>query len=152
MIYDSIANLKNYATVVPMMDDVLAFLAANDIAALKPGRIEIVPDKLFANVDEYDTTDNDVDNFELHRQFIDIQVVADGDGEDCAVPVPGAKLETTKEYRPDVMFVHSCDFVKIRLAKGNFAVFFPYVDPHHPAVASGNPAHVKKVIFKILTE
>lgn len=152
MIYDSIANLKNYAAVVPMMDKVLEFLGANDIAGLAPGRIEIVPGRLFANVDEYDTTDNDVDNFELHRSFVDIQVVADGEGEDCTVPVPGSELATTKEYKPDVMFVHADAYSKFRLSKGNFAVFFPYVDPHHPAVASGRPSHIKKVIFKILAE
>ena len=88
MIYDTIENLAQYAPLLPGLEKAAAFLARKDLAQLPDGRVEIDGDRVFANLQTYDTKAIDMRGFEAHRAYADVQVVLGGEGELCGVAVP----------------------------------------------------------------
>jgi YhcH/YjgK/YiaL family protein len=56
----------------------LAFLAQNDFQDFAPGKIDLIPDKLFCLLQEMDSVPFAEARPESHRQFIDIQYLISG--------------------------------------------------------------------------
>ena len=73
MIYDTIENLAQYAPLLPGLEKAAAFLARKDLAQLPDGRVEIDGDRVFANLQTYDTKAIDMRGFEANRAYADVQ-------------------------------------------------------------------------------
>ena len=150
MIYDAIENLAQYAPLLPGLEKAVAFVSRKDLPQLPDGRVEIDGDRVFANVQTYDTKAIDMRGFEAHRKYADIQIVIGGEGELCGVALPTEEqtIVTPYDEAKDVLFCAPplCEW--FRLTPGFFAIFLPQ-DAHEPGRQLGEVANVRKCVVKI---
>lgn len=78
MILDSLKNKERYASLHPRFKTVFDFIDTHDIAAMECGRHDIDGDDVFVNVQELDLRDRSQARLELHRKYIDIQLLLRG--------------------------------------------------------------------------
>jgi YhcH/YjgK/YiaL family protein len=62
----------------PVFRRALAFIAQNDFQDFAPGKIDMIPGKLFCLLQEMDSVPFSEARPESHRQFIDIQYLISG--------------------------------------------------------------------------
>ena len=150
MIYDTLENLAQYASLLLGLEKVVDFLSRPDLAQLPDSRAEIDGDRVFANVQTYATKPIDMRGFEAHRKYADVQVVIGGEGELCGVAVPTEEQDVVTPYdeAKDVLFCAPplCEW--FRLTPGFFALFLPQ-DAHEPGRQLGEVATVRKCVVKI---
>ena len=147
MILDSLKNKAQYAALHPRFQTVFDFIDNNDVAALPCGRHDIDGDNIFVVVQELDLRDEKEARLELHRKYIDIQLLLDGPAEvfgwsekkDCLTP------EADFDEAKDVQFFTDTPQCFYSVGEGQFSILFPE-DGHAPMLGEG---HVKKCIFKI---
>ena len=102
MIFDNIKNIDKY----PQIPQVARDFIKNLVVDVALGRHEISQD-IYANVDEYFTKPIEKGRLEAHKNYIDIQLLLDGQEELDYTSVEG--LEVSEEYdeKRDVMFFKS---------------------------------------------
>ena len=95
MIFDSMNNFMQYGKLAPAAwEKILKFLA--DCTEKSPaGRYEIDGDRIYASIQGYETHAPDPDKLEIHRKYVDIQLLLAGKEsilcrpvDDLAVTVP----------------------------------------------------------------
>jgi biofilm protein TabA len=87
--------------------------------------------------------------FESHKQYIDVQVVIEG--EEFIEVADIAKLSVKEDKTPakDVIIYEMADYATaLRLSAGEATVLFP-VDGHMPTIAIKAPALVRKIVVKV---
>ena len=147
MILDSLKNAARYEALHPRFKTVFDYINSHDLAAMECGRHDIDGDNIFVVVQEWDLRPTSEARLELHRKYIDIQVVLDGANElfgwsekkDCLKP------EAEFDEQKDVQFFTDVPQCFYSVAKGQFSILYPE-DGHAPMLGEG---HVKKCIFKI---
>lgn len=130
----------------------LEFLRTTDFSEMKPGKIDIDGERIFAEVQEYTTMPETDCRFETHRRYYDIQYVAEG--EEYFGYIPLAKLEPDTGYDAsrDLEFYKEPENPgKIHLRAGDFAIVSPE-DGHKPRCIGDKPCKVKKIVVKVLVE
>ena len=148
MILDSLKNAALYAEMHPRFKTVFDYIASHDLAAMECGRHDIDGDNIFVVVQEWDLRPTNEARLELHRKYIDIQLVLDGADEvfgwsekkDCLKP------EAEFDEQKDVQFFTDEPQCFYSVGEGQFSILYPE-DGHAPMLGEG---HVKKCIFKIL--
>ena len=109
MILDALKNAAQYTALHPGFKTVFDYIASHDLATMECGRYDIDGDNIFVVVQEWDLRPTSEARLELHRKYIDIQVVLDGDDEvfgwsekkDCLKP------EAEFDEQKDVQFFTS---------------------------------------------
>ena len=147
MILDSLKNKAQYAALHPRFQQVFDFIDNNDVASLPCGRHDIDGDNIYVVVQEWDLRELKEARLELHRKYIDIQVLLSGPNEvfgwsekkDCLTP------EADFDEAKDVQFFTDTPQCFYSVGEGQFSILFPE-DGHAPMLGEG---HVKKCIFKI---
>lgn len=147
MILDSLKNKAQYASLHPRFQQVFDFIDSTDVASLPCGRHDIDGDNIFVSVQELDLHEVSQARLELHRKYIDIQLLLDGPAEvfgwsekkDCLTP------ETAFDEAKDIQLFTDIPQCFYTVAKGQFSILFPE-DGHAPMLGEG---HVKKCIFKV---
>ena len=129
------------------MAKAFAFLAKNDLDALKNGRVEIDGDKVFALVQSYDSKPADKGMWEAHRKYADIQVVVSGTEQIGYAEIDSLTADPHIEEKDFTKLTGEGGFC--RMSAGMFMVLYPQ-DAHMPGMAVGKPAPVKKIVMKIL--
>ena len=127
---------------------VARFLLDADLSALPLGRNEI-GEGAFANVQEYET--RLTSKYELHRRYIDVQLLSRGQELVYVAPKEDA-------CDPQGDFDEKNDFVLYATAKGetpivvstkSYLILYP-TDAHMPCMAmDGRPQPVRKIVVKI---
>lgn len=148
MILDSLKNAAQYYSLHPRFKTVFDYIASHDLVAMECGRHDIDGDNIFVNIQELDLKDTKAARLELHRKYIDIQLLLDGSDEvfgwsekpDCLKP------EAEFDVEKDVQFFTDVPQCFYSVKKGQFSILYPE-DGHAPMLGEG---HVKKCIFKIL--
>lgn len=148
MILDSLKNKEQYVSLHPRFKQVFDFIDNTDVAALECGRHDIDGDNIFVNVQELDLKARSEARLELHRKYIDIQLLLKGPAEefgwsekkDCLKP------EADFDEQKDVQFFTDEPQCFYSVGEGQFSILYPE-DGHAPMLGEG---HVKKCIFKIL--
>lgn len=85
---------------------------------------------------------------EYHHQWADIQIVLAGEEHIYAGALPAVR-PWDEERKPDLFIASAAGHsVRIHLAAGDFAVFFPG-EPHQALCAAEAPMTVRKAVFKI---
>ena len=108
--------------------------------------------KMYANVMTYTTKERPVEFLEIHKEYVDLQVVIDGCEALCACEK--SNLDTHTEYiaEEDYAFLHPSErkpLSRLELVPGNFALFFPqdaHIDQREGTKGS---MQIKKVVVKI---
>lgn len=146
MIKDKLEYSETYYKISDNIKIGFEWLKSQDTDNLEDGRYQIVGDKVYANVQTYETKDNA--DYEAHKKYIDIQYVVKGneligvcDVNDCV---------TCKEYdeEKDIEFLKCKKDDKYQhLEEGEFLVLFP-TDAHKPSISPKNKTEVKKIVVK----
>lgn len=111
---------------------------------------ELRGERMFVNVQAYDTEPREKCRFESHRRYVDLQYTIRGEeGIDYR---NAGELDEDGGYEPgrDLQFYRGADpACTVTVAGEGFCVFFPE-DAHRPKVAvGGEPAPLKKLVVKI---
>ena len=89
--------------------------------------------------------------FESHKQYVDVQVIVEGEEFIEVADVAKLSLKEDKTPAKDVIIYHMAEAgsaTALRLGAGEAAVLFP-VDGHMPTVAIKAPALVRKIVVKV---
>ena len=147
MILDSLKNKAQYASLHPRFQQVFDFIDNNDVASLPCGRHDIDGDNIFVMVQEMDLREVSQARLELHRKYIDIQLLLAGPAEvfgwsekkDCLTP------ETDFDEAKDIQLFTDIPQCFYTVAQGQFSILFPE-DGHAPGIT---PTGLKKIIIKV---
>lgn len=146
MIIDVLKNAQLYYGLNQNFSTAFKFLYENDFNKIKPGDYEIGGNKIYVKVKEYDTKTGKKDYWEAHRQYIDIQYIAEGEEYIGYSNINKMRECQYIEEKDQIVLEGQGDFFKIE--KDFFTILFPQ-DAHMPAVAMGKPLSVKKIIIKV---
>lgn len=133
----------------PVVWETVAFFLKNqDLNALPLGRNEI-GDGAFANVAEYETKRQNM--YELHRQYIDVQLLTYGCEEVFVADKEQARLPQGEfnEEGDFILYAEADNAHSVKVSPNSYQVFYPS-DAHKPCMAvDGQPQPVRKVCVKI---
>ena len=146
MIIDTIDKLSDYVELNPLFADVVAFLKANDLQTMAPGKYPIKGEDVFLNLQVAKQRTKDTAFLETHIKMIDIQIPIS-----CA----GTAGYCPREALPAFEYDAESDMTKygdtkaqdyVTLDPGLMAIFFPE-DGHAPCII--DEPEIKKAIFKV---
>jgi YhcH/YjgK/YiaL family protein len=148
MILDTLKNKEQYASLHPRFKAVFDYIDTHDLASMELGRHDIDGDNIFVMVQELELRPYEQARLELHRKYIDIQLVLRGKEEvfgwsekkDCLT------AETEFDEAKDIQLFTDKPQCFYTVREGQFSILFPE-DGHAPMLGEGV---VKKCIFKIL--
>jgi YhcH/YjgK/YiaL family protein len=149
MIVDRLENMQKYQPLGRRISVALAYLQATDFSQVEIGEHPIEGKDIFAIVNDYALNSETEGQLEAHREYIDIQFLAQG-GESIGY-VPYREQQMISAYSAeDDCACYAGTSSLIRLEQGMFAIFFPE-DLHMPGI--GDPDEkVRKVVVKIRRE
>lgn len=146
MIIDTIENLNKYIGLNPLFADVVAFLDANDLQAMEPGKYPIKDKDLFLNLTIAKGRGKEAAVLETHIDMIDIQIPISGAetfGYTPLCDLPAFDYNVEKDV---TLYGDTKPQTYVTINPGQMAIFFPQ-DGHAPCIAN-NP-EIKKAIFKV---
>lgn len=127
---------------------VARFLLDTDLNALPLGRNEIA-EGAFANVQAYDT--KTTSQYELHRRYIDVQLLTQGEEWVYVAPVADAREpQGTFDTEADFMlYASAISQQRVLVSPSSYLVLYPS-DAHMPCMAiDGVSRPVRKIVVKI---
>lgn len=137
-----------YAKNKELWDMLFKYIATTDLSALEPGKVVLVPGRLWINVMAYTPKPAEETAAEVHRKFIDLQYTFEGNELMGLVN----KVTPTGDYDPvkDVQKFTPAEPVSyVPAAPDRFFLYFPS-DIHQPSVAAGEqPGVSRKIVGKI---
>lgn len=146
MVFDSISNFYNYASIHPQFSSVSGFLSVVNITELPAGKHFVNEDGTFASVDEYKTKDISEGFIEFHKKYIDIQIILRGKEKIGICPKDSARELEFNEEKDFGKLEGRADFITLK--ENYFVIFFPH-DGHMPQIMDGDPESVKKMVIKV---
>lgn len=149
MIYGQLDKLKEYVKDETSLHAVVSFLENSDLKSLEVGRHNIIGQSLYVNIDEYETQLFEERNYEIHRKYIDVQCILEG--QESIFIEDGAKLQNkiTYDAEKDVAFLEDGEnVVEVKMHANDFLVIYPH-EAHKPCVQLEQSCHVRKAVFKI---
>ncbi|WP_137225085.1 MULTISPECIES: YhcH/YjgK/YiaL family protein [Shewanella] len=151
MIVDTLANRHLYTQLSPRLAKALAHLASTDFSQLEVGSYSLEGKDIFVIVNDYETKPKEIEPFEVHQQYIDVQYVVSGEEEFGYLPLanqtPSKPYFDKHDYAEYDYESNRHDAAFIPLKAGMFALFFPG-DIHMPGT-SAKPQQVRKVVIKV---
>ena len=146
MIIDTIDKLSDYVELNPLFADVVAFLKANDLQTMAPGKYPIKGEDVFLNLQVAKQRTKDTAFLETHIKMIDIQIPIS-----CAETYGYSPLEDlpASEYDAEIDMTKYGDTKPqdyVTLEPGMMVIFFPQ-DGHAPCII--DEPEIKKAIFKV---
>lgn len=147
MIYDELKNLQRYKGLSKNLDTALQYLEKTDLSTLPLGKTVIDGDNVFVNIMEVEAKEKEELFYEIHREYIDIQLDIEGTELFC---LGTGEKTLTKPYNAETDFApceveHQVDCI---LGKGRFVICM-VEEPHMPSVAASKERHLKKAVFKV---
>lgn len=137
-----------YARNKELWDKLFEFIATTDLTKLEPGKVVLVPGRLWINVMAYTPKSAEDTAAEVHRKYIDLQYTFEGNELMGLVN----KVTPTGDYNPekDVQKFTPAEPVSyVPAAPDRFFLYFP-CDIHQPSVAATeNPGVSHKIVGKI---
>lgn len=149
MIFDRLSNCEQYIKMNEKFKLAFDFLNNTDLKVIEDGSYEILGKEIYANVQSLSTKPIEEKKWEVHRKYIDIQLVISGK-EKMGYGILDDFNEITVPYsdEKDVEFLDGKEFNFVDVKEGNFVIFYPQ-DVHAPMLAVEKPMNIKKVIVKI---
>ncbi len=148
MIFDDLKNFANYAKLAPATWAKLAAFLGGCDTETATGRYEIDGERVYAMVQSYNTHEPRPDKLEIHRRYVDIQLLLAGRETIFSRSIDGLEVTADYDATRDIAFYRNVDdgTVGLPLAPGNFAIFLPE-EGHMPG--NGDGSEVTKVVVKI---
>ena len=146
MILDNIKNIENYKGLSDNFDKAIDYLTKENLDDLEVGKYEICGDDVFVMIQEYETKSIEDGKYEMHKNFIDIQLILSGeeligyaDVDDLTQTNEYNELKDKQNFKGEGQ-LHS-------LTKGMFGVYF-VGEGHKPSI-NNSKFNVKKAVVKI---
>ena len=126
----------------------LDWLRKTDLENLADGKYLIESERIFANVQSYET--KITAPFEAHKKYIDIQYMIKGEEKIGVVDYDVCTTVEQYNSQKDIEFLDCSENVNYcTLKEGEFLILYPD-DAHQPSLAIDNPDFVKKAVVKVL--
>ncbi len=152
MLTTEIELVEKYDYLADKFKRAFRFLKETDFTGVRPGRIEIDGEDIFAEVQEYETKPEADCRFESHRKYFDIQYMAEGEEYFGYIPLKELEKDTGYDEERDLEFyLPPRTYGRVHLKKGDFAVVSPE-DGHQPRCIGEAPCQVKKIVVKVKVE
>ena len=130
----------------PAFKRVFDYIKSHDILHTVPGKIDIDGENIWINIAEPEMRNLRDADIEIHKEYIDIQVLLPGKesfGWKATRDLKAEKKAYTREN--DIAFYSDKADLIFTLSPGEFVIFFPE-DGHAPCIGEG---HIKKLVAKI---
>src|SRR5574344_97066 len=145
---DKLENAEIYYNVNKKFEKAFNYLKNTDLKNLPNGRYEIDGEKLYVNVQDYQTKPESEGRFEAHKKYADIQFIIAGREKMGCTDIKNVKPTTFYDEKNDIVFLEGKgDFVFVE--EKEFVIFNPE-DAHMPCIATDKPNYVKKAVVKVL--
>lgn len=150
VIVTDLTRLRKQIVLTPNLEKAITYLISHGQSDLPTGRQVVDGDKVYVEVQRYETIEGPYDTFEGHRAYIDIQYVVEGEE-----VIGWASINDVVEKEP---FDTENDYwlatapresvTDVRLHSGQLAVLYPD-DMHAPRRAAGKASLVRKLVVKV---
>jgi YhcH/YjgK/YiaL family protein len=149
VVIDTLESAEKYECLHPGLAAAFAWLRETDLSSLEPGKPEIAGRKLWANIIAAPAKAEEDCRLEVHRDYLDIQVLVRGSESigwkpTAACESPAGEFDAEK----DVGFFQDEPTGWYAVPEGGFALFFPE-DAHAPMCGNGD---LFKVVVKVAVE
>ena len=125
-----------------------SWLRENDVTAMKDGRYDIA-DGVFAMVQRYETVDFEKARFESHKDYFDIQYIAEGYESFGMALVSDCKLNESVPDNDVYFYDTPAFYTQVNLKAGDLIVV-PPEEAHQPRACYKNKKMmVTKVVVKV---
>ncbi|MDU5156654.1 N-acetylneuraminate anomerase [uncultured Citrobacter sp.] len=148
MMSDELRSLPS-AGLHPVLQQALTLAVAANPQEKMPGRYELQGDNIFMNVMQFATQSPEQKKAELHREYIDIQVLLSGEERILFGMTDSARQCEEMHVEDDYQLCSQiADEQAMVLKPGRFVIFMPG-EPHKPGCVVQAPMDIKKVVIKV---
>ena len=146
MILSDLQHTERIEQLHPLFKEVFDYIKSHDLLHAECGKIELKGKDLFINVANPTLKAEKDQVLEMHRKYIDIQVLLEGK-ERMGWKAFDELTDEVQAYNEenDCALYADRPTTFVDLLPGQFAIFFPE-DPHAPAIGEGK---VRKLIAKV---
>ena len=147
MIYDKLSNITLYKGLSKNLDTAIQFISTHDLNELPLGKTTIDGDRVYINVMETKAQPIEERKYEVHKNYMDIQIDLIGTER---VDTGDYHQVTLEDYHPenDVAAASSEDLAQCILGPGNFIICMAR-EPHKPNIAVSDDTFLKKAVVKV---
>ena len=146
-VIDSLANIGKYAALGERFAKAVDLIAKGDFAALKSGRNDIAGDDVYVNCFETDYVAKADRKPEVHHAYFDIQIPLDADELFGLAELDPAAAGSFDESKDCGFYEQPVEWFTVK--RGEFAICWPKVCAHAPAVTPDVPKRARKLVFKV---
>lgn len=148
MIYDKLTNIGNYLGCNENLDIAIQYILSHDLSALPLGKTFLKDELVYINVMEAATAPEAERKYEIHKDYMDIQI--DLSGAEIIQIGDVSSTEPIDAYNPETDFgtVACANLTSCTMGPGNFIVCMPN-EPHKPGISFGQGNALVKCVFKI---
>lgn len=147
MIYDKLSNITLYKGLSKNLDTAIQFISTHDLNELPLGKTTIDGDRVYINVMETKAQPIEERKYEVHKNYMDIQIDLIGTER---VDTGDYHQVTLEDYHQenDVAAASSEDLAQCILGSGNFIICMAR-EPHKPNIAVSDDTFLKKAVVKV---
>lgn len=147
MIYDKLANITLYKGISKNLDTAIHYLSTHDLNELPLGKTSVDGDLVYINVMETKAQPLEERKYEVHKNYLDIQIDLIGTER---VDTGDFHKVTLENYNTeaDVAVAYSDDVASCILGPGNFIICMAR-EPHKPNIAVSEDTFLKKAVVKV---
>lgn len=147
MVFGNIDNLNEYSFLEDKVLKCFEYAKSHDLKNFEKGIHEIDGDRLFVNIQEYETKPKEEKSWEAHKDYLDLHFMIDGCEQIDTGNISKMKL---LEYvkKDDFQALEGDNNASSILNNGDFLLCFPH-DGHMPGISFNGSRKIKKAVFKI---
>lgn len=149
MILGKISDISVQTGLSSSLRAIIEQALTRDLATLDAGRYVIDGEDIFINVMAFDTSAAESKRYELHREYLDIQILLSGT-ERIDFGLEGSAQQPDIYHEDDDYLL--CDSLEQRqtlhMVPGMFAIFLPN-EPHKPGCMVNDSQKIKKAVIKV---
>lgn len=130
----------------------IEYLKSHDFMNMVPGEYEIRGREIYAQVFDLVTAPKEEKKPEAHKNYIDVQYLADGEELLGFVSDTGDYKAESEKPENDIVFYEAVEGESfIHALPGSYTIFFPQ-DIHRPGVMADHPMKIRKVVVKVMAK
>lgn len=148
MIFGNLNEIHLYKGLNKNLDIAIDFICKGSYKNGIIGKNIIDNNSLFFNVDECKTKSLNECCFELHKKYLDIHVIIEGEEIIGYSSLDVLNSKTSYDNKKDFQILEGEQQYYFNMNKNNFIIFFPN-EAHMPLISKKNNSYLKKAIFKI---
>ncbi|MGO2169626.1 N-acetylneuraminate anomerase [Pseudoalteromonas sp.] len=149
MFLGDLSDSNSYKVLPDAFQKAIKYLDSVDLDALSIGRHDIDGENMYANVMTFETGTADSKQAEVHKEYIDMQILISGSERIEFALKDKHPHATIYDEKDDYYLVESLLCTnEVTLKPRQFAIFFPE-EPHKPGCLVDKPSVLKKAVIKI---